>query len=215
MIGDFDCKAASCSNPAANDPRTMFLAQALGQGGIQGVGHGLRNMLMTAVKESGCFKVIDLDQFKQVSEKLAATGQKVKPPKIDYILSGTITSLELSKEGGALGGGFIPVLGMVSKNEQKARMGVDISLMDPVSLEVTNSRAFEANSEKSSWGFLAGGIYGPGGAAGGWSVSKNLALDNVAREVIVESANYVCETLASGKITERPVKPVADSKTNK
>ena len=216
-IGDFDCKAASCGSAQADNPQAMFLAQALGQGGVQGVGKGLRNMLTTAIKESKCFKVIDLDQFKTMAEKLAATGQVVQPPKIDFFINGTITSIELSKSSGGVGGGvavgslFGPigmvaglVAGAVSKSDQKAKMGVDVSIMDPTTLEVTSSTAFMADSEKTSWGFGAGGIAGGVGGMGGFSLSENLALDNVAREVIIESANYVSTTLAGERIVERP-----------
>lgn len=215
-IGEFDCKAANCGD-SQNDSQAALLAQALGHGGVQGVGKGLRNMLTTAIKESGCFKVIDLDQFKKLSEKLAATGQVVKPPQIDYFINGTITSIELSKTkkglgvGASLGGLFGAVgavagvvAGAVRKDEQKAKMGVDVEIIDPSTLEVTASRALQADSEKSSWGIGGGGYGGGVGGLGGFSLSENMALDNVARSVIIESANFVCENLAGEKIAKRP-----------
>lgn len=177
----------------------------------------MRNMLTTAIKESGCFKVIDLDQFKKLSEKLAATGQVVKPPQIDYFINGTITSIELSKTkkglgvGASLGGLFGTVgavagvvAGAVRKDEQKSKMGVDVEIIDPSTLEVTASRALQADSEKSSWGIGGGGYGGGVGGLGGFSLSENMALDSVARSVIIESANFVCENLAGEKVAKRP-----------
>jgi hypothetical protein len=77
--------------------------------------------------------------------------------------------------------------------------------MDPATLEISEAKSFKANSEKTSWGlFGAGGVGGFGGG-GGWSWSNNLALDTVAREVIVEATNYLAETYAKDKIIERPV----------
>jgi curli biogenesis system outer membrane secretion channel CsgG len=116
------------------------------------------------------------------------------------MIAGQITALELSKEGGALGGGFIPLLGLISKNTEKASMQLDLTSMNPQTLEINEARSFSANSDKSSWGFAAVG----GGVGGGWSISKSLALDMVARDIIVSSANYLAETYAAGNITSRP-----------
>jgi hypothetical protein len=63
-------------------------------------------------------------------------------------------------------------------------------------------------SEKSSWGlFGAGAGGGAFGAGGGWSISKNLSLDMVARDVVVQVANALAESLAKDKIVERPKLP--------
>jgi Uncharacterized protein involved in formation of curli polymers len=203
-LGSVDCKAQACEAPA--DPRQNMLAAIFGgSANVQGIGKGLGNMLITALKESRCFKVIDLDQFEQVKKKLEATGQKVQPPKIDKFINLTITQIALSRSSGALGGGFIPILSAIKKDTQSAEVGIDIALMDPVTLEISEAKSFKANSEKTSWGlFGAGGFDGFGGG-GGWSWSNNLALDTVAREVIVEATNYLAETYAKDKIIERPV----------
>lgn len=103
-LGTVDCKAQACEAPS--DPKSNYLAILFGTNtNVQGVGKGLGNMLVTALKESKCFKVIDLDQFEQVRKKLEATGQKVNPPKIDKFINLTITQIALSKSSGALGGG--------------------------------------------------------------------------------------------------------------
>jgi len=136
-----------------------------------------------------------------MKKMLEATGQTVTPPKIDIFISGEITSINVGKSGGALGGGIIPIIGLVSKTTESADIGFDLSTMNPSTLETGESKSFKANSEQVSWGLGAVG----GAVGGGWSVSKSLALDNVVREVVFASANYLAETFAKDKIIDRPI----------
>jgi curli biogenesis system outer membrane secretion channel CsgG len=201
VINDIDCKAQSCQDTGVQGGGFAALAAlASGQGNVKGIGMGVKSMLTNAIKESKCFKVVDLEQFEKMKKMLQATGQEVKPPKIDLMISGTISSVDISKEGGAIGGGFIPLVGLLSKNTSKASIGVEFFAMDPSTLEMSNSKSFTADSEKSSWGF--GGFGGVAG--GGWSVTKNVALDNVIRDVVFSATNYLSEAYAKDKIIERP-----------
>lgn len=199
-INDIDCKAQSCQDTGAPSGGFAALAGIIGgQGNVKGIGGGVKSMLTNAIKETKCFKIVDLEQFEKMKKMMAATGQEVKPPKIDLIVSGTVSSVDVSKEGGALGGGFIPLVGLVSKNTSKASIGVEFYTMNPTTLEMGDSKSFKADSEKSSWGF--GAVAGPVG--GGWSVTKNVALDNVIRDVVFSATNHLTETYAGDKIIER------------
>lgn len=210
-LGSVDCKAQACEAPP--DPKQNMLAMIFGgSANVQGIGKGLGNMLITALKESRCFKVIDLDQFEQIKKKLEATGQTVQPPKIDKFINLTITHIALSRSSGALGGGLIPIIGAIKKDTQSAEVGIDIALMDPATLEISEAKSFKASSEKTSWGLFGAGAGGIGAMGGGWSWSNNLALDTVAREVIVSATNYLAETYAKDKIVERPVIQKEDKK---
>jgi len=199
-IQDIECKAQSCQDSGIpNGGIAALAALASGQGNVKGVGMGVKSMLTNAIKETKCFKIVDLQQFEKMKAMMASTGQEVKPPKIDLIVSGTISSIDVSKEGGAIGGGFIPLVGMFSKNTSKASIGVEFFTMNPTTLEMGDSKSFKADSEKSSWGFLGFG----GAAGGGWSVTKNVALDGVIRDVVFSATNYLTEMYAQEKITER------------
>ena len=203
-LGDVECKAQACTSPSS--PQQMILAKLMGgSGNIQAMGKGLGDMLLTALRESNCFKVIDLDRFNKLKKKLEATGQKITPPKIDKFVNLTITDIQLSRSSGALGGGFIPVLGAIKKDTQKAKLSVDISVLEPSTLEIEFAKTFTADSQETSWGLFGAGGAGGVGAAGGWSWSKNLALDAVARDVIVRAVNALAEKYAHDKIIERPV----------
>jgi curli biogenesis system outer membrane secretion channel CsgG len=155
---------------------------------------------------------VDLEQYEKMKKLLQATGQEVKPPKVDYTIMGSITALELERSGGALGGGLIPILGAINVKKDIAKLGVDVNIIKPETLEVTLSQSFDASSEKSSWGLFGAGWGGGGAAGGGWSVSKNLSLDMVARDVIVQIANSIAEKLVPDKIVERPAPPKKEEK---
>lgn len=205
-ISNIDCKAQSCQDSGVQSGGFAALAAlASGQGNVKGIGTGVKSMLTNAIKETHCFKIVDLEQFEKVKQMMVATGQEVKPPKIDLIISGTISSIDVSKEGGAIGGGFIPIVGLFSKNTSKASIGVEFTTMNPTTLEMSDSKSFKADSEKSSWGF--GGFAGVAG--GGWSATKNVTLDNVIRDVVFSATNYLTEAYSKDKIISRPAKVVA------
>ncbi len=208
MVMELDCKANSCQQPNPGTPHIAYIYEVLsGTGGVKGFGTGMTTMLTNALKATNCFRIVDLEQYEKMKKLLAATGQQVQPPKVDHVVSGSITALELERSGGALGGGFIPVLGAINVRKDKARIGVEINVMNPQTLEIAFSNSFDANSEKSSWGLFGAGWGGGGAAGGGWSVSKNMSLDMVARDVVVQIANSIAEKLAGNKIVERPAPP--------
>ena len=95
MVMEFDCKASACQQAKPDNPRLLFIYEALaGSGGVQGFGKGLTTMLTNALKATNCFKIVDLEQYERVKKLLEATGQKVQPPKVDYMIMDSITALE-------------------------------------------------------------------------------------------------------------------------
>ncbi len=210
MVMDFDCKASACQQP--NNPKLLPIFEVLTTGsGVQGLGKGVSTMLTNALKATNCFRIVDLEQYERMKRLLEATGQKVQPPKVDYIISGSITAVELERRGGPLGGGVVPLLGAVSVKKDKAKLAVDVNVIKPETLEVAYSKSFEANSEKTSWSLFGGGAAGAFGGAG-WSISRNLSLDMVARDVVVQVANALAEELTKDKIVERPKLPKEEKK---
>jgi len=211
MVMDFDCKASACQQP--NNPKLLPIFEVLTTGsGVQGLGKGVSTMLTNALKATNCFRIVDLEQYERMQKLLSATGQKVQPPKVDYMVSGSITALELEKSGGPVGGGVFPLLGAVSIKKDKAKLEADVNVINPETLEVAYSKSFSANSEKTSWGLFGAGAGGGAFGGGGWSISKNLSLDVVARDVVVQVANTLAEALAKDKIVERPKLPKEEKK---
>jgi curli biogenesis system outer membrane secretion channel CsgG len=214
MVMDFDCKASACQQP--NNPKLLPIFEVLTTvNGVQGLGKGVSTMLTNALKATNCFRIVDLEQYEKMKKLLSATGQQVQPPKVDYMISGSITALELERSGGPLGGGVFPLLGAISIKKDKAELAVDVNVIKPETLEVAYSKSFSANSEKTSWSLFGAGAGGGGFGGAGWSISKNLSLDMVARDVVVQVANALAETLAKDKIVERPKPPKEEKKEEK
>jgi len=211
MVMDFDCKASACQQP--NNPKLLPIFEVLTTGGgVQGLGKGVSTMLTNALKATNCFRIVDLEQYERMKRLLEATGQKVQPPRVDYMIIGSITAVELERRGGPLGGGVVPLVGAVSIKKDRAKMAVDVNVIKSETLEVAYSKSFEANSEKTSWGLFGAGAAGGAFGGAGWSISRNLSLDMVARDVVVQVANALAEELAKDKIVERPKLPKEEKK---
>ncbi|MFZ8810955.1 MAG: CsgG/HfaB family protein [Pyrobaculum sp.] len=209
-VMDFDCKASACQQP--NNPKLLPIFEVLTTGsGVQGLGKGVATMLTNALKATNCFRIVDLEQYERMKRLLSATGQTVQPPKVDYMILGSITAVELERRGGPLGGGVVPLLGAISVKKDRAQLAVDVNVIKPETLEVAYSKSFSANSEKTSWSLFGAGAAGAFGGAG-WSISKNLSLDMVARDVVVQVANALAEEIAKDKIVERPKLPKEEKK---
>ena len=94
MVMDFDCKASACQQP--NNPKLLPIFEVLTTGGgVQGLGKGVSTMLTNALKATNCFRIVDLEQYERMKRLLEATGQKVQPPRVDYMIIGSITAVEL------------------------------------------------------------------------------------------------------------------------
>lgn len=201
VINEIPCKAATCQNGKNVDETkggVSALAQLVsGSGGVQNIGSGVKMMLSNALKETGCFNVVDIEQTAKLKQIAAMTGQEVKLPKIDLFVDGSITAIDVTKSGGALAGGVVPIISLVSKTKESAVMSFDLSVLNPTTAEVIDSKSFSADSSKSSWGF--GSATTAGGGAG-WSISKSLVLDSVVRDVIFNIANHMAEKFSPDRI---------------
>ncbi|MFN3263405.1 MAG: CsgG/HfaB family protein, partial [Aquificaceae bacterium] len=100
MVMELDCKANACQQPNPGAPHIAYIYEVLsGTGGVRGFGTGMTAMLTNALKATNCFRIVDLEQYEKMKRLLAATGQQVQPPKVDYVVSGSITALELERSG--------------------------------------------------------------------------------------------------------------------
>lgn len=220
MVGKLACKASSCAGNASNSnnllAQLMAAAGQVGSAGVTGVGDGIRDMFVTVLQSSGCVDLQDREAMAEIAEELKLAGKEIKVQQADFIVSGALTSIELENSRSGFGGGFIPVIGSISKNTQKATVGLDMKLVDVNSAKVVESRRFSANSEKSSWGLgvLGGGSFGGGAIGFGGSMSslKGTSLEMVAREAVIQAANGVIEGLSKAKglaVVTPVVAPVA------
>lgn len=196
-LGSIDCKSAACQSKGSEKQGGLFaLLQLAGVPSFEGIGDGLQDMFSTAIRDTDCFRVFDRKAMEAVQQERALSGQTTALEGADYIVMGSVTSINFEYKSGSLGGGFIPVIGLISSTKQTATLGMDMRLVDAKTGEVVYGKAYTAESGKTSYGvggFGAGGGVGFGGAMSGLS---GTAMEEVARDIVVRASYDIAKKLA-------------------
>lgn len=204
MVGQLTCKSAACQ-PTQQDPRAggLMALAALASGNssvsFPGVGEGMSAMLTTVLKETGCFEIQERESLDELNKELALVGKKVEAQQADFMITGSITSINMSTEKKQFAGGWIPILGSISTTTKLADLGLDIKVIDVNKAKLLEAKTFTGNNETSStsFGFAA---FGPGmGALGGMSSIKNTPMESVIRDVLVRVASFSSQKLIAAK----------------
>ena len=208
LVGAIACKASGCaqSQDTTGFGRLAQLAQMQEDGEIvdlSQVGQGTTNALITSLKATGCFDIQEREILQQLKEEAALAGIEFKPKTADFLITGAITSIAVTKKTSALAGGVIPVVGAFSKSKRNAEVTLDIRIVETASSTIKASQAFNVSSQTSNWKFGAAG-YSGGLALGGASSTRSPELDTVVNEVVIKAAQYVADTLALAGIVSRP-----------
>ena len=204
MVGKLTCKAASCNSASAgNGNPIMALLAAAGQPNASGIGDGIKDMMTTALQNSGCFEVMDRDAMDDIKRELEAAGRKVETEAADFIVTGSVTQIEMEKSSTNFGWGLIPVIGSIGMTTQKASVGLDLRLVSVASAKVVGSKRIESSTEDSSFG--VGGIgFGTAGGAlvgfgGSFSSLKGTSLEKVTRDAIYKATDFLIAEAKSAK----------------
>ena len=199
VVGKFSCKAASCQGQSS---LAMFMRAAGGggsNGAVDSLGSSMTDMLTTVLKSTGCFDIQEREAMDELAKELALVGKKVEVQQADYMITGSITSIDLSSDTASLGGGFIPLLGLINITTKKADVGLDIKLIDVNRAKVLEAKTFAANNETTSAGFGAVGWGGGGLLAGGFSSFKNTPLEPLIRDVLAQTTQFAISKIGSHK----------------
>lgn len=206
MVGNLTCKSAACqANAGANDARAGGLAAlaqlAAGQseGSFPGIGDGLSAMLTTVLQETGCFEIQDREALETLRQEMALVGKTLDAQQADFMITGAVTSISMSTQRKALGGGFIPVVGAFSTTKKTADLGLDIKILDVAKAKVVDSKTFTGNNETKSYSMGAGGLGGGVGALGGMSNIKGTPMEEVVRDVLARVASFTSLRLVDVK----------------
>ena len=202
VVGKLVCKAASCM-PVGPDPSglgaLMRLAGGPDKANFANFGDGMGAMLTTALKSTNCFDIQEREAMDELAKELALVGKKVEVQQADFMISGSITSLNMSTEKKQIGGGFIPIVGMFSTTTKTADLGLDIKVIDVNRAKILDSRTFTANNETTNTSFGAIGFGGIGVLAGGMSSYKDTPLEPIIREVLAQVASFTATKLVNLK----------------
>ncbi len=220
MVGKMSCKASNCSGGQGNATgglaAMLQMAQA-SQGGmplnVSGIADGIKDVLVTALSESGCFNVQDRDQIDEINEELKRAGKTLQSQQADFLISGAVTQIDVSQENKGFGGGLLGVLahapligavaGNVSYKTQKAAVALDMKLVSVDTAQVVASKRAEASTESSSFsmggGASAGSFGGMGGFGGSLSSLKGTNLEAVTKDAIVQSVSFLVDAARTAK----------------
>jgi len=214
VVGKLVCKSAACQ-PAqaaaaaqANPLLQLAIAQAGGQqaANLAVVGDGMGAMLTTVLKETGCFDIQEREALEEMAKELALVGKKVEAQQADYMITGSITSISLSKERKSFGGGLIPFVGAISRTTEQAEIGLDIKVLDINRAKLVEAKTFQANNETSSMS-LGGAAWGGGALFGGaMSSIKGTPMEPILRDVLAQVATFTATRMLSAhQAKQQPV----------
>ncbi|BCO09274.1 hypothetical protein GF1_16500 [Desulfolithobacter dissulfuricans] len=197
-IGNISCDAAACRSKGASQQSGLFaLLRLAGTPSFEGIGDGLQDMFTGSIQNTGCFRIFDRKAMEAVQKELALAGgpqQTASLEAADYLVMGSVTSINFENKSGSLGGGFIPVLGAISQTKQKATLGMDVRLIEVKTGEVIFSKTYTAESGKTSYGVGAGVVAG-GVGFGGLSGLSGTAMEEVARDIVVRASYDIARRL--------------------
>jgi len=174
------------------------------------IGSGLREMLITALVNSGRFSVVERQELSAVmqEQELAVSGaaeqgtgpQRGKIKTADLIITAAVTEFEPSAVGGGAGiggGGDIGkgVLGgLLGASLNKAHMALDIRVIDASTSEVLAATRVQGQASDIAGGFMAG-FLGSWGLGAGLSMYANTPMEKAIRICIIEAVKYISSVI--------------------
>jgi curli biogenesis system outer membrane secretion channel CsgG len=196
MVGKLTCKASSCNNATAGRANPlMLLLAAAGQPNLSGIGDGIKDMMTTALQATGCFEVMDRESMDEIKAELAAAGKTMETEAADFIVSGSVTQIDIEKSSTNIGWGMIPIIGSIGRTTQKANVGLDLRLVSVNTGKVLNSKQIESSTEDSSFGIGGIGFGMAGGSlvgfGGSFSSLKGTSLEKVTRDAVFKATDFL------------------------
>lgn len=163
-------------------------------------GTGLSDMMMNALLNTGCFRVVERDRLNVIMEEqglgLSGAGDESSFASVgkqigaQLIIMGTITEFsENESGGGVVGGGLLkralPVVG--GAGMKKAHLGFTIRLVNPSTGEVLAMQSFD--KKRNSVGVAGGGLFGS--VVGGGGFYKSKAMQDAVEEGLIDAVEFI------------------------
>ncbi len=180
-ISNIKCKAAKCD----------------------GIGTGLRDMLVSALFQTNKFVVLGgKEEVKEIQEELDIAPGKYEEEETtpeetwegaDVIILGAITAFEpnASGVGGGIGGLAKGILGGIGLSKNDAYIAMDLRIVDIRTRRIVNTTTVEGKASSFKAGLAGGGVIGTvpvGGAIGGY---KNTPMEKAIRVMLQKAVDYI------------------------
>lgn len=215
-LGKITCKASSCQKPQIQQSGFLQQLMALtGQPSFENIGDGIGDMLLTALKQTNCFDIMEREALEELRKEMELMGKTLQLEAADFLISGSINSIGMDTTQTNLGLGFIPLLSAIDVKKTTANIAMDIRLIDVKSAKILMSKTYEANSSKTGLGIGAAGWGSGVGFGGAFSSLKGTSMEEVARDVMVRAVIDIVDNInlrASSLVkTEQIIVPPAAS----
>jgi curli biogenesis system outer membrane secretion channel CsgG len=200
MVGKIACKSANCDGGSAGRQNPLLaLLSAAGQPNVSAIGDGIKDMFVTAIRSTNCVDLQEREALDEIAQELERAGKKLQVQQADFLVSGALTSVELSNNSTNIGWGLIPIIGSIGVNKQTATVSFDVRLVDINKARIVDSRKIDSTSENTSWGVGGVGVgtaHGVGiGFGGAFSSLKGTSLEAVSRDAVLSAAAFIVESL--------------------
>jgi curli biogenesis system outer membrane secretion channel CsgG len=191
-VNKVNCSSANCQPMGGGSGGAggiFALLQMPGMGSsFDGIGNGLKDMFSSSLQKVGCFKVMDREAMEAIQNELKLSGKSdVKMEAADYIVMGSVTSINMENEHGSGSAGYMGFFGSSKKMTQKATMAMDVRLVNVKTGQIDYSRTYNAESDKKSYDVSGGGSYAGFGFSGNMGGLSGTAMEEVARDIIIKA----------------------------
>ena len=196
------CKAATCNKDQT--PQNAFIQGLLslsGQPSVEGIGDGMADMLLTALKKTGCVDILEREGMELLRKEMTPAGPSINITPADYLIMGSVNSIKVEKSNTNLGGGILPVLSSVDIKKTRVFIALDIRLVQISTGRIIFTNTYEGSNEKVGVGIGAGVGFSGVGFGGMYSSLKGTPIEEVARDVIIRAAIDIVENIHQYKAT--------------
>lgn len=176
------------------------------------IGSGLREMLVTALVNSGRFSVLERQALSAVmqEQELSISGaaqagsgpERGKIKTADLIITAAVTEFEPQASGGSAGlgggGGVGSGLlgGLLGAALNRAHMALDIRIVDTSTSEVLAATRVQGQASDVAGSIMAG-FLGSWALGGGLSAYANTPMEKAIRICIIEAVRYISQTISA------------------
>lgn len=189
MVSKVNCSATLCNTGASQGGWLGLATQFATRGSaIDGASFsaGFGAQLATALKQTGCFIVVDAASIDESRKEMEALGRPAPPiPTVDFLIRSDVNKADLVVEES----GFLAY----KTRSAKTTLGLDAKVVSASSGTVTEAGVFESVNEKKSSGVDLGPLY----RSGDDSSKRATPFADVTREVIVKAVMSLTPKLIS------------------
>jgi curli biogenesis system outer membrane secretion channel CsgG len=185
-VGDFQVKAARAN---------------------QVIGDGLREMLLTALHNSGRFIVVERIDIKGIAAEQALSRSAMARPDMaipgaqmdvaDVMVNGAVTEFEGEASGSDFQMGMPSVPFTASRGGKTSHMAIDIRVVDVRSGRLLMARRISGAADSSKGSFGASPTVSGQALPFSFGAFRNTPMEKAIRDAVIQATQYVADNLPS------------------